>query len=688
MTTTLKARVSGFHFVRGISHEGAPHSLVVQKGATIPSAAKSTKGNFYVLVEIMGNPPGAEELSGKLAGLIHKTYANTHGTTTTSLRAAIRVANQFLLNENLRAPYEAQRDGSVCCLVLRGEDAYIARSGPVAAYHIRGARWDRFPPADPTATSTAPVPLGLRKEPDIAFHHIELAGGDLLMLMESRGDRALPRAGFDGPPQAAATAALRSAGQQTDFSTLLIEIDDERSGAKPFYVPGAKPSEPAATTRPPRRARRRRERDEPAPSADADVEAPPRPSRRKADEPADEAGVRPPRFSRLALILALITPLLVVGSFLGYNWYQQQQTDKMFEAALTRARESFTTARTTSDEAIAGTALAEAQGHLAGAAEIHPEDERVLQLKRDVTSLDDELRLVLPLYFVPELYRFVDANSEPGRIVINDSDIYVLDRRNSVITRHVMNDVADGLERGQEIIRVVGKGQQVGNIVVGNIVDMAWVPAGGEREEDGLLILDASGNLIAYNAMDGLSASALPGSEQLKRPLLIDGYSGSRLYILDAGNNQIYRYAPTAEGYTLPPETYFPDDVQVNLNGVRDMSIDGDVWLLFLDHIDRYQAGRPVTYLIQGLDQPFSSPAGLYASPESSSVPAAGLYVADTGNDRVVKLTKNGQFIRQYRPRHGNQFTELRDLQVDTASSKIYFIAGSALYMADIPLIE
>ena len=320
--------------------------------------------------------------------------------------------------------------------------------------------------------------------------------------------------------------------------------------------------------------------------------------------------------------------------------------------------------------------------------DLSPEDTRVLQLQRDIQALDDEFRLVSSLYFVPELYRFVDATSEPARIVVQGSNIYVLDKRNSEITRHVMNDVADGLERGQEMTKVVAKGQQVGNIVVGNLVDMTWMPAGGELTEDYLLILDASGNLIQYNETAGLSADVLPESEALNSPLLIDSFSGARLYVLDAGAHQIYRYTATGDGYTLPPEAYFPDDVQVNLSGVRDMSIDGDIWLLFPDHVDRYQAGRPVAYAMQGLDQPFSSPYGLFVSPEGSSADMAGVYIADTGNSRIVKLTKEGVLLRQYRPREGSQFSELRDLYVDVENSKIYFLSGSALYMADIPLGE
>ena len=184
----------------------------------------------------------------------------------------MRTANQFLLNENLKSAYEAQRDGSVCCLVLRGQDAYVARSGPMAAYHVRGRQWTRFPSSDPADAQTgALIPLGLRKEPDIAFHHIEVDAGDILMLVESRGDQVLSPTDVDGPPEAAATATLRQAGQQQDFSTLLIEIGDEGLPTSPGRAAEKKPATPI---RPPSR-RKRRAKEEATADVEAEPSAPP-----------------------------------------------------------------------------------------------------------------------------------------------------------------------------------------------------------------------------------------------------------------------------------------------------------------------------------------------------------------------------------------------------------------------------
>jgi hypothetical protein len=277
----------------------------------------------------------------------------------------------------------------------------------------------------------------------------------------------------------------------------------------------------------------------------------------------------------------------------------------------------------------------------------------------------------------------VNPGSAPRRLAVADRDLYVLDAGASVVTRHRLNEVGDGLERGQEIAEVVRKGQQIGAVVVGNLIDLLWMPADGDWKRDGLLILDASGHLIVYTKAAGLSAMTLGGS--LKSPLVMGSYSGARLYILDPGSAQVFRYTPTAGGYTDAPDGYFAAGTSVDLLAARDMAIDGDIWLLYTDKVERYQKGLPVAFQIKDLDRPFSSPAGIFTAPDESANAVRNLYISDTGNGRIIKIAKDGRFVRQFRPPEGRQFTEIHDLYVDEAHGRLYFVAGSSLYLADVP---
>ncbi|MGQ9668290.1 MAG: hypothetical protein ACUVWB_13350, partial [Anaerolineae bacterium] len=323
--------------------------------------------------------------------------------------------------------------------------------------------------------------------------------------------------------------------------------------------------------------------------------------------------------------------------------------------------------------------------HLEEALTLQPEEPEAVRLQKELLLLHDKLYKVTPLYFIPELFRFVDPASRPARLAVHGRDIFVLDAGRGVITLHRLNETLDGLEAGAEAAEILRKGQQVGTVVAGNLIDLTWTPAGGNRPFDSLCILDAGGNLFTY-ANGQLSVQPLPNSGDLKSPLLLDHFTEARLYVLDSAGSQIYRYNAGDSGYTQPPDAYFPAETTVNMTGIRDMSIDGDIWLLFDDRVERYTAGKRVDFALQGLDQPLSGPTALQASfDETTGTAGANLYIADTGEGRILQFTKTGQFMRQLRPRQGNPFQDLRDIFLDEAKGKLIFLAGGSLYLADVP---
>jgi len=672
MKSVLQAEVSAFRFAGGVSREDAGHVWMPARQLTIPE--RSIKGQLFIFVDMPDSAGEASQLRQQVIQTIRKTYLQTHGTITTSLRSAMLAANQLLLTQNLQSGYESQHDASVCCLVLRDQEALIARAGPIAVYHLRGTAWKRYPDREAGAL----IPLGLRKEPEIAFHHLSIAPGDQLLVLDQKGTQAFADMQVRAPAEVLASAALRAAGQQVDFSAMLIEFtggEARPTAAAPRpaeKAPAAPPpaGEPTAPTR--RRAAAR-------PSA-----RPPRPQ--AGGETARPAAARAGwDLRRIAIIAAVLIPLLVIGAVLGYNGYQRYQTRRAFESALNTALENYRTASTTTDQDIAKSALREAQKHLEEALTIQPEEPEAVRLQKELLLLQDKLYKVTPIYFMPELFRFVDPASKPARLAVHDRDIFVLDAGRGVITLHRLNETRDGLQPGAEAAEILRKGQQVGTVVAGNLIDLTWVPAGRSRPYDTLCVLDAGGNLFMY-ANGQLSAQPLPNSGDLKTPLLLDDFTEARIYVLDSAGNQIYRYTAGENGYTQPPDAYFPPETPVNMTGVRDMSIDGDIWLLFNDRVERYQAGKRVDFALQGLDQPLSGPTALQASfDEATGLAGDNLYIADTGEGRILQFTKAGQFVRQFRPRQGNPFQDLRDFFLDEAKGKLIFLAGSSLYLADVP---
>jgi hypothetical protein len=151
---------------------------------------------------------------------------------------------------------------------------------------------------------------------------------------------------------------------------------------------------------------------------------------------------------------------------------------------------------------------------------------------------------------------------------------------------------------------------------------------------------------------------------------------------LDSQSNQIFKYLPTADGgYSNPPETWF--QIDIDLAGVVDMAIDGYIYLLYADgRILKFMGGELAPFEQTELDEPLRGPTAIFTSPDEET---KFLYVADAGNRRVVQLSKEGQFIRQFRAAEAGVFDQLKSLHVDEIGSKFYALSGNALYMANIP---
>ncbi|MEK7182922.1 MAG: hypothetical protein AAB694_02085, partial [Patescibacteria group bacterium] len=118
---------------------------------------------------------------------------------------------------------------------------------------------------------------------------------------------------------------------------------------------------------------------------------------------------------------------------------------------------------------------------------------------------------------------------------------------------------------------------------------------------------------------------------------------GGKIYLLDAGKNEIWRYSGLVNRFGQG-EAYFREGVDAALGDVAGMAIDGSVWLLREDgRITKYTQGRLDGFRIEGVENAFNHPQSIATDARFSNV-----YVLDNGNSRVVVLDKSGQFKAQY----------------------------------------
>jgi DNA-binding beta-propeller fold protein YncE len=115
-----------------------------------------------------------------------------------------------------------------------------------------------------------------------------------------------------------------------------------------------------------------------------------------------------------------------------------------------------------------------------------------------------------------------------------------------------------------------------------------------------------------------------------------------------------------------------------SLRDAVDMGIDGDIYVLTGGgRLIRFAAGREMPYPLAGLDEPLRRPTGLFVNPQTQYV-----YVADTGNDRVVAFDKEGNFAFQLR---SPNLRAPQGLYVDESERRIYITVAQQLLTASLP---
>jgi hypothetical protein len=155
------------------------------------------------------------------------------------------------------------------------------------------------------------------------------------------------------------------------------------------------------------------------------------------------------------------------------------------------------------------------------------------------------------------------------------------------------------------------------------------------------------------------------------------------LYVLDPNTNKIWRYDAAPDGYSGAPYDWL--QTSVDLAGVVDLAVGDGIYLLYAD-------GR-ISKLIQGQSSDFSTadwdavprnPTALSGYPPDET---EWVYIADSGNSRIVQSGNDGKFTRQFRlsdaqfTAKGDVLSKVTSLFVDESVKRAYFLSGNKLYV-------
>lgn len=391
----------------------------------------------------------------------------------------------------------------------------------------------------------------------------------------------------------------------------------------------------------------------------------------------------PPAVSwKMLLNIAIAIPILVAVIVGLIYWQKGRQREAEYQDFLTTAQGKVQQAQG-GDASSALGLMDEAEKLLIEAEKIKGVQPEITELRQKIAEQTDTVGKVQRLYYLPQLRQYTDAGTNLKNIMVQGVELYVLDVGTDRIFHHRLDDVGETLQPDDNSLLVVSRGQTVNEVAVGDMVAMTWMPAGGNRQTSDLVILNTSG-LLEYNPSWGVTTSVLARPDNVVAPAAVDSFFGN-LYVLDPPANRLWRYLPTADGYSAAPENYFPADQSIDLTGAVDLAIDGAIYVLFKDgRISKFEGGQAVPFNVTGLDKPFSNPITIFTAPNET---VQHLYIADAGNRRVVQLNKDGTFMRQFKPREGEgvSFANLQDIYVDEIGERLYVLDSNNLYLANIP---
>lgn len=735
MSELLRTIIGQFNSTDGRWQPRAANVRAVEPAAELPGAQR---GSLYMLVEVHGAGGGHPALYRQMLNAAQTAFYEMGDTVESALRQSVRSAHMVLRRANEGLP-EAGWSGGISLAVRYADQLFIAQAGPALAMVSHPKTVDQFP-AD---LSTWGSPLGADLRPEVQIFDTTLEPGSMLLLAQSDWlDQVAPEAlavAVSTSDPALASQYLGQLAGNSDLSALLIsfardipelrvESETPRIAAAPGPLPAdastakAKPEgkgllggagrilgrpqpddHPVAAVEAKGTLRQRvpapapaspvvaepHMRSESLPAApsylEPEAEPPsstgaPWPEQEWAQEPVvEETAARPRRArTRWWLLLALVViPLLIGGIVLAMLFGRSRAVEAQFVEKLEGATNVIAQVEYMTDNTAALQRLEQAQDFLDQARALRPDDARLVEAQNLYEENLARLQSVEYLYGSVPLWNFEKENRSWQRVLVSGDALFVLDRSQMEVYRFTLSALGDTVSITEK--PVIRKGDQVDDLIIGDLVDIAWAEAEGANQRSKLLAVDNAGGLIGYDVTWGQERLALAGREKWVQPRFVAGYGGN-LYVADAGAGQIWRHRPADAGYG-DAEPYF-GTTTVNLTGLRDMTIDGNIWLLFEDgRLLKFFSGEQRPFIWQGLPDPISAPTAVAVSLQSDRV-----YVADAGNARIIEATKDGEFLRQFRIREGDTLRNLRSFFLDEASSVLYVLTDSNLQKIDIPV--
>ncbi len=372
----------------------------------------------------------------------------------------------------------------------------------------------------------------------------------------------------------------------------------------------------------------------------------------------DKLRSRFPTSGRGKLAAAVIL-IIIIALGVGYQYKatRDRERDLQFNSSLQEARDNFNAAKglASLNPAEAKKKLDLAKEKVDAALSLKPKEIEAQNFK---TQLESETASILQESAVSEFPLFLDLdlikkNFRATRMSLSGEKLLLLDPGVKTLV------VIDLAKKSNQIL---AGSEQLGEA---NLVSLNGGLAFIYSKDKGVLRVDITNSKLTTVAKK---------DDDLKGVKDLYGFA-SNVYLLDT--NQIWKYVATSEGYSDKREYLTKGGTTADFSNALRMQIESSIYVLKTGgEITRLTRGDKDNFAYSGLDKGVKDPKSFFVSSDTEN-----LYLLDSGNSRLLILTKTGAYKGQIT---GAKFAAATDLVVDEKGKKVYLLDGSKIYTVDL----
>ncbi|MEZ4667200.1 MAG: hypothetical protein R3E39_04660 [Anaerolineae bacterium] len=700
MAFDFEALVGHVYVVGGRSLSTQPPGMLVEV-APKKTARGRELDTIFVLTSPSGEGTAPAAFYDEMAIQIAERYFNSTGSVTAGLRAAITAINEALVEHNNsgKRRYEA----NLLCAVLKDTELFLSRVGAGVAVYLHNSELLQFPTEFANEVALFGTPLGVQSVPDIKMAKYAVTQSSRLLM----GDNRLVDLDYER-----LNNILRAA-QITDVIAGVKEMTVTSLSAMAVeFVPPEMPSPDAVKdTRTSSRV--------PLPSAEplpntgaSELPAHQSPKRSRESESVMSARFKiligtatlfiarllssfnrildrilpPPPEGKTswfrtstAAVIAILVPVVVVGMVLMLGLGQIDKSG--FELCFTEANKTADVARSinTSDRNGVLQGWNAVLSKIDECEDMRSGDPVLAGLTREAQTVKDGLFQV-----TRRAATLIQAfpNAELTRMVLHGVDLYVLDSQNQLVYRISLTGDGRTAAGNSQPVPAMRFGSVVGQYRVDKLIDIAW-----SDDATQIVALDKSGLLIECSPrfLQDCQVQKLLRAESWINPIKMTFWQG-RLYLLDPGANQVWRYDSTGGSFSSSPIEYFAGDSRPQIQNAVGFGITEDSGVVHIIGADglitKWNSGKQVGFTYAGFPegQQLTSANSLFLN---SDPIGQALDIADRTTRTIYETTLSGSWIASYQVFKEDDFARLNNAVGDANQQVIYALSGNSVFVIE-----